>query len=79
MAADRNKMIRQFAHGRGGTRITEDDPRWNPKTMGNKRGSLRITEDDPRWNASTMGNRTGYYKGRYYRKGKQVPFDVRGQ
>ena len=21
-----------------GTRITEDDPRWNPKTMGNKRG-----------------------------------------
>lgn len=29
---------------RGGTRITEDDPRWNPKTMGNKRGSLT----DPR-------------------------------
>ena len=29
---------------RGGTKITEDDPRWNPKTMGNKRGSLT----DPR-------------------------------
>src|SRR4051812_24862360 len=27
-----------------GDRITEDDPRWNPKTMGNHRGSLR----DPR-------------------------------
>jgi hypothetical protein len=22
-----------------GKRITEDDPRWNPRTMGNKRGS----------------------------------------
>lgn len=27
-----------------GQRITEDDPRWNPKTMGNKRGSIQ----DPR-------------------------------
>lgn len=27
-----------------GDKITEDDPRWNPKTMGNKRGSLK----DPR-------------------------------
>jgi hypothetical protein len=26
-----------------GDRITEDDPRWNPKTMGNRRGSI-----DPR-------------------------------
>lgn len=27
---------------KGGTgRITEDDPRWNPKTMGNKRGRVR--------------------------------------
>jgi hypothetical protein len=23
---------------RGRSRITEDDPRWNPKTMGNRRG-----------------------------------------
>lgn len=23
---------------RGGSGIKEDDPRWNPKTMGNKRG-----------------------------------------
>jgi hypothetical protein len=23
---------------RGRRRITEDDPRWNPKTMGNRRG-----------------------------------------
>lgn len=25
----------------GGDRITEDDPRWNPATMGNKRGSRK--------------------------------------
>jgi hypothetical protein len=24
-----------------GNYITEDDPRWNPKTMGNKRGKLK--------------------------------------
>jgi len=27
----------RIKRGRSG-RITEDDPRWNPKTMGNKRG-----------------------------------------
>lgn len=79
--AQRARMIRQFAerNPRRGTRITEDDPRWNPKTMGNKRGSIRITEDDPRWNAATMGNKTGYSKGRWYSKGKKLPFDMRGQ
>jgi hypothetical protein len=25
---------------RGGKRITEDDPRWNPRTMGNHRGAV---------------------------------------
>jgi hypothetical protein len=24
-----------------GAKITEDDPRWNPKTMGNERGRVR--------------------------------------
>lgn len=28
----------RIERGRDATRITEDDPRWNPKTMGNRRG-----------------------------------------
>ena len=31
-----NRSAGQRIKGAGG-RITEDDPRWNPKTMGNKR------------------------------------------
>lgn len=54
MASNRDKLYKQFiakkagAFGpiggspgdriRRGGRVTEDDPRWNPKTMGNKRG-----------------------------------------
>jgi hypothetical protein len=30
----------RIKRGRTG-KITEDDPRWNPKTMGNKRGGTR--------------------------------------
>ena len=30
----------RIERGRTG-KITEDDPRWNPKTMGNKRGTMR--------------------------------------
>lgn len=30
----------RIQRGRSG-KITEDDPRWNPKTMGNRRGSKR--------------------------------------
>lgn len=41
MAAARDKLIAQFAARNRkppkGRRITEDDPRWNPATMGNKR------------------------------------------
>lgn len=40
----RDEKIAMFARaaGAGGTsggRITEDDPRWDPRTMGNHRGS----------------------------------------
>lgn len=28
----------RIKRGRDGSKITEDDPRWNPKTMGNRRG-----------------------------------------
>ena len=31
----------RIKRGRDANVITEDDPRWNPKTMGNKRGKLR--------------------------------------
>jgi hypothetical protein len=36
-------------------KITEDDPRWNPKTMGNKRGRIKpprsLISDDRAHNA----------------------------
>lgn len=67
MNARRKKMIGDFHSGKyerastreGGwrkPRITEDDPRWNPKTMGNKRGSMKKTPGQKRWDPDDPSN-----------------------
>lgn len=41
---EEHKKLKGRRKGRAPEKIMEDDPRWDPKTMGNKRGSLK----DPR-------------------------------